>query len=449
MWVSPFARPHSPKSHQSAGRMGIFAKIPIQGSTIFVRQVSGNLSASERGSVLTTTANTKAQIFAIDLLRAASALLVMLGHERNLLFVDGGQVLHSNPAISALYFMTGFGHSAVVIFFVLSGYLVGGPAGSAIGQGKFSIRDYYMNRLVRLWVVLLPALALGAAFDHVGIAAGGVTGRYGGQSGSNLVAGVPDLSLLTAIGNALFLQTILVPTFGSNSALWSLANEFWYYALFPLLATPFIKRSMKSAVGCTLALLLTALLGTKIVSGGIIWLFGALAWRLRRHEMEPRIRNAACLVATLLCLAWLFAIRTNAVPIDSHNVTDLILGVLVAVMMVFLPAEAGPPHVKSKVWRSLRHGATLLSTFSYSMYLVHLPLLFLLVELTFPGRRLQPDLPGCLAFLALAVFCTLFSYGFFWLTERQTTKVRTWLRATASARTRSQPAGAASDDRAA
>ena len=44
------------------------------------------------------------------------------------------------------------------------------------------------------------------------------------------------LDAATFWGNLVFLQTILVPTYGTNALLWSLANEFWYYMLFPLLA---------------------------------------------------------------------------------------------------------------------------------------------------------------------------------------------------------------------
>jgi len=41
--------------------------------------------------------------------------------------------------------------------------------------------------------------------------------------------------ILPLPANVFFLQTITVPVYGSNSPLWSLANEFWYYLLFPLL----------------------------------------------------------------------------------------------------------------------------------------------------------------------------------------------------------------------
>ena len=62
----------------------------------------------------------------LDLLRAAAALLVMIGHVRNLFFTDYSQVVNCNWLIKSIYFLTGLGHESVIIFFVLSGLLVGG-----------------------------------------------------------------------------------------------------------------------------------------------------------------------------------------------------------------------------------------------------------------------------------------------------------------------------------
>src|SRR4029453_13195613 len=47
----------------------------------------------------------------------------------------------------------------------------------------------------------------------------------------------PDstLTVATALGNAAFLQHAWVPALGTDTPLWSLAYEFWYYALFPCL----------------------------------------------------------------------------------------------------------------------------------------------------------------------------------------------------------------------
>ena len=39
------------------------------------------------------------------------------------------------------------------------------------------------------------------------------------------------LSVAGFLGNLVFLQTLFVETFGSNDALWSLTNEFFYYLM--------------------------------------------------------------------------------------------------------------------------------------------------------------------------------------------------------------------------
>jgi hypothetical protein len=60
-------------------------------------------------------------------------MLVCLEHWRSLLYIDYPQI-GSHRALFALpYLMTGAGHQSVVIFFVLSGYLISGSNFSADG----------------------------------------------------------------------------------------------------------------------------------------------------------------------------------------------------------------------------------------------------------------------------------------------------------------------------
>ena len=75
----------------------------------------------------------------LDLVRGAAALLVMLGHLRNLFFVDFSEVAsNANPLVKLVYLATGFSHYAVMIFFVLSGFLVGGGVLRGRIDGKWS-----------------------------------------------------------------------------------------------------------------------------------------------------------------------------------------------------------------------------------------------------------------------------------------------------------------------
>ena len=137
------------------------------------------------------------------------------------------------------------GHAWVIVFFVMSGYLVGGSVLRSVTTGRWSWRSYLFARMTRLYMVLLPALLLGGLLDLYSIHQFGKADFYttvdpGHEDPS------PNDSLPTLVGNSLFLQTIKIPlmggafvqSFGSNQPLWSLCNEFWYYIAFLLLVLP-------------------------------------------------------------------------------------------------------------------------------------------------------------------------------------------------------------------
>jgi Acyltransferase family len=152
-----------------------------------------------------------------------------------------------------------------MVFFVLSGFWVGGAVLAKIRDGRFRVGGYARDRLVRLWLVLLPALALTAVLD--------LTGRWWFPA-STIYSGDPEfhnvvpvspaaMSVATALGNAAFLQHAWVPPFGTDTPLWSLAYEFWYYALFPCMVL-LLRRSTPTRVRVTSA---AALVAGGLVSG--------------------------------------------------------------------------------------------------------------------------------------------------------------------------------------
>jgi peptidoglycan/LPS O-acetylase OafA/YrhL len=170
----------------------------------------------------------------LDWARALAALAVCVSHIRNLLLQDYTPGL--GAAGKAFYFVTNYGHSAVIVFFVLSGFFVGGSVLRASGESRFSWGSYLADRGTRLWIVLLPALVVTLLWDKTGLLLGH-GGFYAGTEGNaDQTANVASqLGLATFICNGAFLQTIVCPTYGSNGPLWSLANEFWYYLWFPAL----------------------------------------------------------------------------------------------------------------------------------------------------------------------------------------------------------------------
>ena len=131
----------------------------------------------------------------------------------------------------------------MLIFFVLSGYWIAKTVVHRSEKKGFGWTDYGIDRLSRLWIVLIPALILGGILDCVG--------RYGteapiylGRQGTNaLTFDVADrLTLGDFAGNVMFVQTLVSNPFGSNGPLWSLANAFWYYVWFPAIYELFVRR---------------------------------------------------------------------------------------------------------------------------------------------------------------------------------------------------------------
>src|SRR4030088_13412 len=102
------------------------------------------------------------------MIRGVSALAVMLGHVRGLFFVYFPFLENKSLVVRLLYAVTGFGHQAVMIFFVLSGYFIGMSVLDSVAEHRWSWRVYLVSRLTRLQLVLFPALILGAIWDQIG-----------------------------------------------------------------------------------------------------------------------------------------------------------------------------------------------------------------------------------------------------------------------------------------
>lgn len=107
----------------------------------------------------------------IEAFRWMGALAVVGLHATNL-FLNQADIMSASHAapVYLWWFLTGFesGHQAVVGFFVLSGYLVGGAVLSRIREPRPFLKDYYLHRFTRVYVVLIPTLLLTLLLDILG-----------------------------------------------------------------------------------------------------------------------------------------------------------------------------------------------------------------------------------------------------------------------------------------
>lgn len=360
----------------------------------------------------------------LDMVRGAAAVAVALSHVRGALLVDYADLESTSLALKALYFATGLGHQAVIVFFALSGFLVGGAAFSRINAGEWKFIPYIVARVTRLWVVAIPALLLTFALDTVGIAVTGGVG-YGGEYHTLLLSGPSptvgaDLSFGALLGNVFFLQTIVTPTFGTNGPLWSLANEFWYYLVFPIALASVRLRSTSlrwRLIGAALSVGLLLVLPTELTALGAIWVAGALSYLCMRWlgDLAPSRRYAYLVCAALLSCA---ATVASAVLPRSLSL-DLVAGVAWASLIPAIACVGYGPGWYRWTTRGL-------SEVSYTLYLFHAPVVLFLSFVFVMPNQIQPDAFGVAALCGTTVFLLAFSGLMWWLFERNSNAVRSW-----------------------
>ncbi len=291
----------------------------------------------------------------LDLVRFAAALVVVLSHAWLVLFP--GYPLHWP------------GPAAVIVFFVLSGFVIA----YVTDRRDRSLADYTLDRLSRLWSVAFPALGFGM-----------VLGPYVSQS-----VFMPELADahagLRTLANAGFMAQLWFFDFAPplNGPFWSLNYEAWYYAIFGVWS--YLPRSS----GLPVAILLSLIAGPKILLLMPCWLLGVLVYRtMHRWRLSER---AAALwwICSLVAAALLIK---SAIPTKLHDIfqshspqtatllaysgsplTDYALAVLVAVNFCATAHAFRFGRILLPFARPIRS----IASFTLTTYLFHLPLLVL------------------------------------------------------------------------
>ena len=371
----------------------------------------------------------------LDAIRGAAAMIVLLGHTRELFFssITGtpttteGQTARLQTgqqlANKQVDYVT-IGNEAVIIFFVLSGYLVGGSAIRDFKAGRWSWKKYLTKRATRLWIVLLPALLFGVLLDHAGLREfAGTPSVYSCPPGQYLVPCnlVERLAPKVIVANVFFLQSVVTDTAGSNNALWSLANEFWYYIAFPLgilvlqKGRPLGRRLFYAIALCGIGVIV----GKSICLLFLLWLLGAVV-SLMPLELSPGIsRRITGVLPIVLPLTIVLVKFCNLRLYLGQWVVALVFAAgLYVILHRTEPASGG-------LYKSL---AGFFSRMSYTLYLVHLPLaVFLCAYINNPWHPWSKSRLHLAQFFLLNLALIFFSYGFYLLFEANTDRIRMFL----------------------
>jgi peptidoglycan/LPS O-acetylase OafA/YrhL len=339
----------------------------------------------------------------LDLVRVLAALAVLIGHAKQL-----GH--YSGPYPFGLAFQ----HNAVVVFFVLSGLVIAASVDRAKAAGREqTLTSYALARAARILPVALPALAISLAVMLID-AAVATTPIFGEDAN-----GVPASEWLFALT---FLSESYQTAFAPNPPYWSLCYEVWFYALFAV--ATFMDGWKRMAWLAALALVA----GPNVLLLLPVWLVGVVLARLPIARRVP-FWIAVGLVA--IALASLFVMPQFSRPVyraihhlvpwrmgfSLFAITDLALALAMALGFAGLRTLT----LDGNAWleraeKPVRYAANM----SFSLYLLHWPLLKLL-------RVLREPENGVLGFVLVLAIVLAASAAFATLTEHHKDRIRALL----------------------
>jgi peptidoglycan/LPS O-acetylase OafA/YrhL len=194
----------------------------------------------------------------LDFIRFMAALLVAISHSNN------------RALISDLVPFTEHSRAAVIIFFILSGYVIS----FVTSERERTPIEYWSSRLSRFYMLVIPVVLLTPVLDAIGQMLG--PQFYDGKTTHGLVL----VRILTSLTYMNEVWNLSIMSF-SNVPFWSLCYEMWYYAMFAVFA--FAKGRVRTLLLAACALVV----GPKILVLAPIWVLGVVLHRWRALERIP------------------------------------------------------------------------------------------------------------------------------------------------------------------
>lgn len=341
----------------------------------------------------------------LNFLRWTAALVVVLGHADMYLGQFGG----GDPRRWASFgYMGAHSHAAVMIFFVLSGYVVAYAAGKKNESGNYGFRDYFLDRWSRIYSVLLIAIAFTLVIDFVGRSLSPVYLNPGFMPQSGFVVRV--------LANIFALQGIQGHRIqlGSNPALWSIGYEFIFYLLYGML---FFRGQLFSRrwVAPLIFTIVLVVIGWKMAVYFGVWLLGVLAYRASRTSVFATFKVGPWLLLLILVVANHLIVFANVLGLAEISQDILFACVVAALLAVDIKYESKPSQWQFSV-------NAYMADFSYSLYAFHMPLIFFLCSLLFTGffQHVPRLWPG----IMLTVVCLVSGRFFFVVGESRRSSYR-------------------------
>lgn len=346
----------------------------------------------------------------IDVFRGIAAVVVAAMHTREIMWVGIREFrnlhgLHAAPdaILGYMTFPLVWGSIGVPIFFVLSGYCIHRTQAFARVRGgtfELSSTNFLLRRFFRIYPVLVGALLLTLLCDWT-------SSHY---FPNNYKLG--DTGIGTFLVNLFSLQGVAGRTYGSNLPLWTLSIEVQFYALYPLLLAMIGRLGNMPTLLVLIAINVVSYFALErhgyllFSSYYVSWYLGVLvaeaeaAGLLSKQLASPRLRAALYgLSLAVLCAGC-------ALFFFSGYIAFQVWAIAFAVFLFAVLRR--PMALRGWALRVFRW----LGTFSYSIYIVHLPIVVLITSIFFNSVKQVSIAPFVATLIVLVGSAYLFSFIF-------------------------------------
>lgn len=353
----------------------------------------------------------KNHFYWLDALRFIAAFMVLLSHTRNTFFPAFGDLPTDQQNIFSMAFtmFCRMGHEAVIIFFVLSGFLVGGRGLERIQNGTMNVKSYAIDRFTRIYPPLIAAVVFYFITSLL------VHGEY---------IGCVPFSWTTAIGNLLNLQGICCQSL--VSPFWSLSYEMWFYIIFGVLA---VLLTTKNDYVKIVSIVLFVLASSVFVLGLnynylFIWLMGAIAYIVR-----PKTRSKLVLFLSLVgffvtILYWQLSKDTRSIEFAIKGTNNDFLEILMSLMACLFIQQIILFEPQKKFTKRIEKGIGNLAKFSYTLYLSHRIVFLWIMAYLIPYQTCQFTAIGIIKFIAILIITTFICWLIYLVSERYSPYLR-------------------------
>ena len=335
----------------------------------------------------------------LDAIRFIAAFFVLVGHTRNDFFMTYGTLPSEQQGIlSFLFYSLGrLGHEAVIAFFVISGFLVGGRGFDRILKGTFDRTSYTIDRTVRIGIPLVAAIVFCC-----------ITYKIIGK----------EYSYWTVLGNLFSLQGI----FCGNliSPFWSLAVEVWFYIMLFGISL-LVEKNLSGLIVTFVCFLVFVKLGPYYL---LLWMMGAFAYLCKPAGGGKRwILYTSFIGVCISCALSLMGTDSGAVILPFKPNREL-MGLCMSFFMCLFIQQVILVQPKNQFAKKINAGFSNLADFSYTLYLTHRVTLLLIFKYLYEENTAAFDGQGLLRFAIILGICLVVSWLIYLLSEKHTSRVK-------------------------